>query len=233
MDGTPLGTFMSWMTMNQENTNPADANDSEADASTSSAEAHELTAAQEKKRRGTGKVRGARVPRAKGGKHRRGESRHSKEKIAAVEENHFKALEYRKRGYSYQQIGASMGVTAQTAWNWIESALKRTIQEPADDVRKLELERIDSMWVKPFEAAMGGDVMAITTCLNLMKRRAQLLGIDAPTKIRLPVPSGADGNGDEAQGVLVVGAAMTMDQWAEVAKAQQAALTTDSDNSKS
>jgi hypothetical protein len=122
----------------------------------------------------------------------RGESATSPRRIKAVEEKQLAALEYRKMGYTYAQIAESLGyATAQGAYCAIQSALTRIIREPAEEVLKIELERLDAMFVKPYQAATNGDLMAIGTCLNIMARKAKFLGIDAPARSEISGPNGA------------------------------------------
>lgn len=121
---------------------------------------------------------------------KRGESRHSQRRIEAVE-TQAKALEYRKLGLSYSQIAQKLELNSpQTAWNAVESALKRTLQDDADAVRKLEAERLDAMFLPVYSNAMRGDLQALSACLNIMTRRARLLGLDAPERKEL---TGKDG----------------------------------------
>ena len=126
-------------------------------------------------------------PKAKKNKRtskKRGESLTSPRRIHAVEVKQAEALEYRKQGYTYEQIAEALGYkTAQGAYAAIQSALTRIIREPAQEVLQIELERLDAMFMRPFAAATSGDLMAIGACLNIMARKAKLLGLDAPTKV--------------------------------------------------
>jgi hypothetical protein len=92
------------------------------------------------------------------------------------------ALNARLGAASYQAIGEKLGVSAMTAWRRVQSALKKTIQEPADAVRKMELARLDRVFLAIFSSAAAGDAKAIDTVLKIMKRRAELLGLDVPQR---------------------------------------------------
>ena len=121
-----------------------------------------------------------------------GESLTSPRRIKAVEEKQANALEYRKMGYSYAQIAEALGYkTAQGAYCAIQSALTRIIREPAEEVLTIELERLDAMFAKPYQNAINGDLMAIGACLNIMNRKAKLLGLDAPAKQEITGKGGA------------------------------------------
>jgi hypothetical protein len=123
-------------------------------------------------------------------KNRPGESLHSPRRLAAVEQQ-VTALRYRKMGLTYGEIAERLGMrSSQTAWSAVESALKRTLQEPADYVRKLELGRLDAMFIPVYINACRGDLAALSAALNIMTRRARLLGLDAPLKTESSNPHG-------------------------------------------
>lgn len=62
------------------------------------------------------------------------------------------------------------------------SALRATLQEPADELRSLELERLDRLLLGVWSQAAKGNQGAVDRALKIMERRARLLGLDAPTK---------------------------------------------------
>lgn len=133
------------------------------------------------------------VPKTKNPNMKRtGRPAHGPETIAQVELQ-TKALEYRKMGLNYTQIAQKLGWNSgQSAWNACDAALKRTIQDTADDVRKLELERLDAMFVPVYGNALRGDLMALSAAINIMNRRAKLLGLDAPERKELTGKDGSD-----------------------------------------
>ena len=98
-------------------------------------------------------------------------------------DRHIQALELRKAGVSYQRIAEALGFNSpQAAWKAVNSALKKTVQEPADEVRKLEVERLDAAAQAIYPSVKQGQYGAIDRWLKIMERRAKLLGLDAPTK---------------------------------------------------
>lgn len=104
------------------------------------------------------------------------------EQVEAVD-RHFKALELRKKGLSYVDIAKELGYkSAQTAHAAVKSGLKKTLAEPANELRTLELNRLDealkAIWAKVLE----GDYKAIDRLILISKRRGELLGLDAPIK---------------------------------------------------
>lgn len=103
------------------------------------------------------------------------------------------ALELRKAGVSYQKIAETLGYAhASGAHQAVESALKRTLQDPADEVRKLEIERLDAMLMALWPNVKNGQYKANEVAIRLMERRAKLLGLDAPTKQQVELSGGME-----------------------------------------
>ncbi len=107
-----------------------------------------------------------------------------------------KVLELRLLGLNWDAIAQSVGYASRAgAWKAYQRALERTIQEPADEVRQQELERLNRMMSPHIRNALNGDVQATTTVLRIMDMRAKLLGLFAPTKIEAEVTQ-YQGGGD-------------------------------------
>lgn len=62
------------------------------------------------------------------------------------QERAIKATELRRQGYTYAEIGDSLGVDESTAYRDVKKLLDQTAQEPADQLRVLELQRLDEIW---------------------------------------------------------------------------------------
>ncbi len=98
-------------------------------------------------------------------------------------ERTLQALELRKAGMAYNVIADKLGYRSkQAAWQAVHNALKKTLQEPADEVRALELERLDALYKAMYPQALKGNLGAVDRCLKISERRAKLLGLDAPVK---------------------------------------------------
>lgn len=93
------------------------------------------------------------------------------------------ALEARAHGFEYYQIGEQLGVTTKAAEMIVRRGLKATLREPADDVRKLELKRLDMLLQVYFDQAMSGHGPSVDRVLMMMERRARIEGIDAPLEL--------------------------------------------------
>lgn len=96
-----------------------------------------------------------------------------------VDEKQVAALNLRKAGATFQEIASELGyASASGAYEAVKSGLDKTLREPAEELRKLELERLDVMWTAVWENALAGDLDAIATALRISERRARLLGLD-------------------------------------------------------
>ena len=116
-----------------------------------------------------------------------------------------KALELRKDGLTYTQIAERLGISRSTAHKHVTRGLHRTRQEPAEELRRLEAERLNQLWaeamavlrrrhllVQSGKVVKGDDgqpitddgpvLQATTTLLRVMERRARLFGLDAPAR---------------------------------------------------
>lgn len=95
-----------------------------------------------------------------------------------------KVLELRRAGLTWQRIAEEVGYADHTgAYAAYKRAIKRTQQQPADELREQELDRIDRLQLAAWPNAMKGDTKSILAIAKLMERRAKLLGLDAAIKI--------------------------------------------------
>lgn len=100
------------------------------------------------------------------------------------------AVELRLGGYSYERIAEAQGVSKSTAHRRVQAAMAATLQEPADELRRMELERLDRLFGVMYERAMtnGKDAArAAEMALKTMERRAKMLGLDAPERRTIDV----------------------------------------------
>jgi hypothetical protein len=106
-------------------------------------------------------------------------------------ERHLRALELRKAGVTYETIAGQLGyANASGARKAVASALKATLREPAEELRTLELARLDAMALALWCRVQDGDEKAIDRVLRIMERRARLLGLDAAAKTELSSAGG-------------------------------------------
>jgi|DewCreStandDraft_4_1066084.scaffolds.fasta_scaffold92307_1 hypothetical protein len=107
------------------------------------------------------------------------------QEIKAVDK-HAQALRMRQAGASYSDIARVLGYKgASGAYNAIQSALRKTLQEPAEELRILELSRLDEALKAIWTDVKKGSLFAIDRFLKISERRSRLLGLDAKTEISL------------------------------------------------
>jgi hypothetical protein len=105
-----------------------------------------------------------------------------------------KALELRAQGATYQQIADTPypGGPGGTMYNGdrhncrraVVAAYEQTIKEPADEVRQMEIQRLDMILLGlSTKGLFKGNVPVVKAGILVMNRRAKLLGLDAPTEI--------------------------------------------------
>lgn len=109
-------------------------------------------------------------------------------RMCKAREHEFLAFEMRKQGYTFQQIADSLGVTDLGAHKMVMRTLERLATqtaETAEQVRAMEIERLNELWRHAWEQVENGELRAIDVCLNIQNRRARLMGLDAATKVDL------------------------------------------------
>jgi len=117
-----------------------------------------------------------------------------------------KAVELRGRGHTYAEVAKALGMShASAARKAVERALVATVAEPCEELRRLELAKLDALsapaWAildTQHPVVSAGRVMtlngeplrdsqpvlaAIDRLLRIAERRARLLGLDAPMQL--------------------------------------------------
>lgn len=89
------------------------------------------------------------------------------------------ALTMRLAGIPTRTIAARLNVHPSTVYAWVKDAIAAIPQEQADELRALELERLDTMLAAVWRDVLAGDTRAIDSALRIMQRRAALLNLDA------------------------------------------------------
>lgn len=107
------------------------------------------------------------------------ESKTSERRITAAQKQR-RALELRAAGKTFPQIAEELGYrSVSSAYGAVMRGLERTLQEPAEELRRLEAERLDRLFEVAFrKATRDGSVWAVDRCISIMERRARLFGLD-------------------------------------------------------
>ena len=97
-----------------------------------------------------------------------------------------KAFELRLQGLSLRKIGEQIGVTGAAVSKMLSRRVAKINEQSDKDVshlRRIELERLDTMWEALHAEAKAGDVKAIKACIEIIKCRSRLLGLEAPQEL--------------------------------------------------
>ena len=103
-------------------------------------------------------------------------------KTAGNAEADTEALRLRSLGHTYREIADRLGINTSTAYRRVQNALVAVPYELVDELRTLEGLRLDELHAAIWENAINGDLRAVDRVLSIMKRRAQLFGLDVPRK---------------------------------------------------
>lgn len=118
------------------------------------------------------------------------------------------AAQLRANGLTYQAIADQLDYSHRDlARRAVERALAATVREPTDELRQLELIRLDALWVEAVKVMTtehitvnngrvievdgvplkddGPTLSAIDRLLKIMERRAKLVGLDSPAKVEV------------------------------------------------
>jgi len=101
------------------------------------------------------------------------------------------AMQMRIAGATYEQIRVAKGwKNRSVAYNACMREFHRLKDEPARELRQIELLRIDRAQVAIWTQVIGGNFGAIDRFVKLSERRSRILGLDAPAKMALTDPTG-------------------------------------------
>lgn len=102
-------------------------------------------------------------------------------KRAAKASRRQEAFALRRSGESFENIARHLGVSPKTVSTWVREAIAAIPQEEAEDLRKMELTRLDAVLVPQMRLALAGDGFAVDRVLKIMERRSKYLNLDAAT----------------------------------------------------
>jgi hypothetical protein len=115
----------------------------------------------------------------------------SPERVTAAAKQ-VKAMQLREGGVSFERIAETLGYAGRSgAYKAVMSGLQAARLEPAKALRRLELRRLDRLWMALWPKAITNppDMNALDRCLKIMHRRAALAGLDI-SKLALTDPKG-------------------------------------------
>jgi hypothetical protein len=108
---------------------------------------------------------------------------------AKTAERRTQAIQLRLAGLDFETIAKRLGYSSrQAAAKDLQRALARNIEmerSAADELRHVELMRLDRLQGAFWARALGGDLKAAEFCLRVVTERRKLLGLDAPAQVEV------------------------------------------------
>lgn len=113
-------------------------------------------------------------------------------------QRYVQVLELRKAGRTFDEIADALNYADRSgAKHAYDAAIKRMGREAAEDLRELELYRLEDLWATAYHRAMQlaeddheGFIKFQAHMLNISRRRSGLMGLDAPRQVEV---AGKDG----------------------------------------
>ena len=97
-----------------------------------------------------------------------------------------RVLELRVQGFSFEQIAQEVRFSGPSgAWQSYQRIKKQMIFEPLEELRQLELMRLDMAQHALWNRVINGDLPAVNCVLKIMDQRAKLVGLYKPEKIEV------------------------------------------------
>jgi hypothetical protein len=99
-------------------------------------------------------------------------------------ERRSRAVEMALTGSSYQAIADELGYANRcTVYRLVKNALADRQVESIDELRRLEVDRLDALQVAIWDDATNGDVRAVAAVIRVMHLRAKILGLYSHTDL--------------------------------------------------
>jgi hypothetical protein len=97
-----------------------------------------------------------------------------------------RVFELRVQGLTFEQIAQEVGFSGPSgAWQAYKRIRERLIFEPLEELRQLELMRLDAVQHALWDRAIEGDLPAANCVLKIMDLRAKLVGLYKPERVEL------------------------------------------------
>lgn len=120
-----------------------------------------------------------------------------------TQEKRRQALEFRKAGVPYHEIATRLGYyDASAARKAVMAAFGDVIQEPVQELKTLQVERLNHMLLMLWGKVQNGDERAIETTLRIMDKIDKLNGTEAASQVDVNVTNNSavlvvDGNKED------------------------------------
>lgn len=110
---------------------------------------------------------------------------------AKIADEQAEVLDLRRKGHTVRAIAERTGIPRSTVQNRLDAAIAELVLPLADEVRLLELARLDTWQVRLEEQLDAGEApeRVVPVALKVQERRSRLLGLDAPERAEMTVAS--------------------------------------------
>jgi hypothetical protein len=97
-----------------------------------------------------------------------------------------KIIELRRAGVTWQKVAEQTGYAGPAgAYKAYQRAAERFIRPNLEELRDMELDRLDRLQAAIWGKALNGDVRSLDAVLRIIDRRARILGLEAPKEVNL------------------------------------------------
>ena len=101
--------------------------------------------------------------------------------VAVAREKRARAVELLIDGHSYEEIARRVGYAHRgSAYKAVSKALDERVAHGVDELRALEVERLDALQAALWESALAGDGRSVMAILRVIECRIRLLGLGRP-----------------------------------------------------
>lgn len=105
-----------------------------------------------------------------------------------------RAMEMRLAGASLQAIADALGMSVSSVHETIQVGLRESLQPASDELREMELQRLDVLWKSLQKGVKAGEADSVRAAVRVMEQRARLLGLYSSSRGDTPPPAGAAGS---------------------------------------
>ena len=145
----------------------------------------------------------------------------------AIIERRPRSLALRIGGASYREIGERLDIDVHTAYADVQAelaALRERTVERAEEVRELELQRLDAMTTGLWPHIEAGNAPAVTAGVRVAERRSRLLGLDAPVATKTEFTGSLGVHAEKLEAERQALRELTLPQLEELAAQSQALI---------
>jgi transposase len=104
---------------------------------------------------------------------------------ARIADEQAKCFDLKRMGMSVRAIAAELNMSSATVQRRLQDAYDELVMPVAAEVKKMELERLDSYLLRLEKRLQQGEdpIRVVPVAMKVLERRARYLGLDEPEKI--------------------------------------------------